>query len=139
MKNIFSKNIQTIPFKTNLDASVSSRELRHYKKIALRQGTWFKTLSRLERGIIDLTVKYVENVKSQKLAKIVTAIITKLQSAMETAADRFVRTIGLPLARKNSNIAVSWGNLSASEWAENRTYAQFLTLNALNGGGSVWL
>jgi len=101
----------------------------------LRQGTWFKTLSRLERGIIELTAKYVENIKSQKLAKVVTAIITKLQLAMETTADRFVRTIGLPLARKNSNIAVSWGNLSASEWAEDRAYARYLTLNVTNGGG----
>jgi hypothetical protein len=31
--------------------------LAEFKKTALRRGKWFKTLSRIERGIIDLTVK----------------------------------------------------------------------------------
>ncbi len=127
---MFSRNIQTILFKTNFEAAVSSRELGLYKKIALRRGTWFKTLSRLERGIVDLTIKYVENIKSQKLAEIVMAIITKLQFAMETTVDKLARTIGLPLAQKNSNIAVRWGNLSAVKWADDRAYARYLALTA---------
>jgi hypothetical protein len=40
-----------------------------------------------------------------------------------------VRTIGLPLARKISEIAVSWGNLLASKWAEDRAFASFLVFN----------
>ena len=112
---------------------VSAGKLAEFKKAALRRGTWFRALSRIERGIIDLTVKYVENIKSEKLAKVVTAIIAKLQLAMETIADRLVRTIGLPLARKNSSIAVSWGNLSASKWAEDCAYARYLTLSVANG------
>ena len=92
--NVFSKKEQTFHFKTNF--SVTSKNLRQYKKTALRQGTWFRT---------------------------------------ETITDKLMRTVGLPLARKNSNIAVSWGNLSASEWAEDRTYARYLTLNTTNGGG----
>jgi len=80
-------------------------------------------------------MKYVENIRSQKLAKVVTAIIEKLQLAIETTADRLVRTIGLPLARKNGNIAVGWGNLSASKWADDRAYARYLTLSVINGSG----
>jgi len=129
--NAFSKKEQSLHSKTIFN--IPSRNLRQYKKTALRQGTWFRILSRIERGIIDLTAKYIETIRSEKLAKIVTAIIEKLQHATETIADKLMSTVGLPLARKNSNIAVSWGNLSASKWAEDRVYARYLTLNAYKG------
>jgi hypothetical protein len=103
--------------------------LTQTKKLALRQGIWFRILSRIERGVIDLTVKYVNNIKSAKLAKVVTAIMEKLQSAMESIVDKLVRTVGLPLARKISNIAVSWGNNLASRWADDRSFARFLVVN----------
>ena len=106
----------------------SIQELAEAKKIALRYGHWFRTLNRVERGIIDLTVRYVDNVKSAKLAKVLTAIMDKLHFAMESTLDKMVRTIGLPLARKISDLAVSWGNRIASKWAEDRTFAKFLVL-----------
>jgi hypothetical protein len=115
--------------KRELAGSPSVGMLAQAKKLALRRGVWFKTLNRVERGAIDLTVKYVDSVKSQKLAKLLTAIISKLQSAMESVVDKLVRTIGLPLARKISNIAVSWGNRLASVWACDRSFARFLVVN----------
>ena len=77
------------------------RELAEARKIALRRRVWFKLLNRVERGIIDLTVKYVNTIKSIKLAKALTAIIDKLHSAIESTVDRLVRTIGLPFSSKN--------------------------------------
>jgi hypothetical protein len=109
--------------------SISVAKLADAKKIALRRGFWFRSLSRVERGIIDLTVRYVDNIKSLKLAKVVTAIIGKLQYAMESSLDKLVRTIGLPLARKISNIAVSWGNCLATLWADDPVFARFLVIN----------
>lgn len=108
---------------------VSAGKLVEFKKAALRRGVWFRALSRVERGVIDLTVKCVDSIKSEKLTKVVTVIIDKLQLAMEGMADQLVRTIGLPLARKISNIAVSWGNLSASKWAEDCAFARYLALS----------
>jgi hypothetical protein len=105
------------------------RVLAEAKKIALRKRVWFKLLNRVERGIIDLTVKYVNTIKSRKLAIVVTAIISKLQSATENTVDRLVRTIGLPLTRKISNIAINWGNHLASKWADDCSFAKFLVLN----------
>lgn len=104
--------------------------LAEAKRVALRRGVWFRTLSRVERGIIDLTVRYVDSVKSAKLAKVLTAIMDKLQSAMESTVDKLVRTVGLPLAQKISAIAVSWGNRLASKWAEDLAFARFLMLNS---------
>jgi hypothetical protein len=108
---------------------LSVRKLAETKKVALRRKVWFKSLSRVERGIIDLTVRYVESIKSSKLAQIVTAIVEKLQLSMETIAQKMVRTVGLPLARKISDIAVSWGNHLAKLWAKDRSFARFLVIN----------
>ena len=102
--------------------------LAQTRKLALRRGVWFKTLSRVERGMIDLTLQCVDRIKSGKLAKLLTAITDKLQSAMESIFDRRVRTIGVPLAQKISRIAVGWGNLSAKSWASDLLFAFFLTM-----------
>ncbi|MGD0644423.1 MAG: hypothetical protein ABSA75_05910 [Candidatus Bathyarchaeia archaeon] len=111
------------------DSFLSVGLLVQAKQFALRRGVWFRTLSRVERGILDLTVQCVDCIKSGKLAKLLTAIVDKLQSAMENIVDRLVRNFGLPLARKISNIAISWGNRLASMWADDRSFARFLVVN----------
>ena len=110
-------------------SSLSIRKLNDTKKHALRRGVWFKALTRIERGIIDLTVKYVDNIKSAKLAKVLTAIIEKLQATTENTLDKLVRTIGLALTQKISKIAVNWGNCLASMWANDPHFARFLAVN----------
>ena len=109
--------------------SISIAKLVDAKKTAIRRGVWFRSLNRVERGILDLTVKCVDYIKSARLAKLLEAITNKLQQALENKTDRLARTIGLPLARKISDLAVSWGNLSASKWAEDRAFARFLAFD----------
>ena len=109
--------------------SLSIKTLNETKKHALRRGLWFQALNRIERGIIDLTVKYVDNIKSAKLAKVLTAILVKLQTTTESMIDRLVRTIGLSLTQKISNIAISWGNHLATSWANDFAFARFLVVN----------
>jgi len=111
------------------DSPPSVGAIAEAKKLALRHRVWFRTLRRVERGIIDLTVKYVDNIKSVMLAKVLTAIMEKLQSAVESIVDRLVRTVGLPLAQKISDIAVSWGNHLAAKWAYDLAFAKFLVVN----------
>jgi len=113
---------------SNSCSSLSIRRLSEFKKTALRRGVWFRSLNRVERGIIDLTVRYVDNIKSAKLAKVLTAILVKLQTTTESMIDKLVRTIGLPLTRKISNIAVGWGNHLASLWANDSAFARFLVV-----------
>jgi hypothetical protein len=112
--------------KAHSGMTISTKKLAEAKKAALRRGVWFRTLNRVERALINLTVRYVDNIKSSKLAKVVTAIIEKLQTTIESMADKLVRTIGLPLARKISSIAVNWGNYSACKWAEDLAFARYL-------------
>lgn len=100
------------------------------KQLALRRKVWFRSLSRLERGILDLTIRYVDSVKSTLLAKVLTAVLEKLQLATENVADRLVRLIGFPLAKKASQIATSWGNMSALAWAKDAGFARYLAFNS---------
>lgn len=108
--------------------SPSVEVLIQAKKLALRRGVWFKVLSRVERGVMDLTVKCVDSVKSRRLAKLLTAIMCKLESAVESVVDSLVRTVGLPLARRISSIAVGWGNRFASLWGSDGCFARFLVV-----------
>ena len=114
--------------KRDNESLISFKAITEARKLALRHGVWFRSLNRVERGIIDLTVRYVDSIKSTKLAKVLMAIIEKLQATTETMLDKLVRTIGLPLALKMSNIALSWGNSLATKWAQDRSYAKYLAL-----------
>jgi hypothetical protein len=109
---------------------LSIGKLFEFKKIALRRGIWFRALSRIERGIVDLTMHYVDDIKSKKLAKVLTAIMEKIRQATENSVDRWVRTIGLLLAQNVSEIAVSWGNLSAAAWANDIGFARYLAFTS---------
>ena len=107
---------------------LSISKLLEKKKVALRQGLWFRALNRVERGILDLTVKYVDCIRSSKLAKVLTAIMEKLKLASESTAERITRTIGIPLAQKMSAAAVNWGNRSALAWAKDLGFARYLAI-----------
>jgi hypothetical protein len=107
---------------------LSVGRLADAKKAAFRRGVWFRVLSRVERGVVDLTMRYVDDIKSAMLAKVLTAILDKLQLAMESMVDRLVRTVGVSLAQKMSGLAVGWGNCSASAWALDRGFARYLAL-----------
>ena len=55
--------------------SASIAQIAFSKKAALRHGVWFRALSRVERGILDLTTRYVVRIRSPTLANVVTAIL----------------------------------------------------------------
>ena len=118
--------------KLKLGDSISVGMLAEAKKRALRRGFWFRTLNRVERAIIDLTIQCVASIKSQKLAKLLEAITNKLQTSSESIVDRLVRTIGVPLARKMSTVATLWGNNSAKSWASELSFAAFLAVMNTN-------
>lgn len=102
------------------------------KLLAQRQRVWYRALNHLERGIIDLTVRYVDSIKSSTLAKVITAIIDKLETAMQSKVDRLTRQVGIVLAQKAANIAASWGNRNAQTWGDDLAFARYLAVMNLN-------
>ncbi len=104
------------------------RKLADAKRAAFRRRVWFRVLSRVDRAIVDLTIRCVDDVKSQRLAKVLMAIMEKLQLAMECIVDRMVRYFGSAQARKVSEIGVLLGHPSAKKWAVDIKFARFLAV-----------
>jgi len=111
---------------------ISVGRLVEARRRALRGGTWFRVLDRVERAIIGLTIKCVDRIRSPVLARIVTATLIKLRLATESQVRRMVRTLGRSMAQKVSRIARGWGNRSARQWAEDRGFIQFLAILEIN-------
>jgi hypothetical protein len=115
--------------------ALSVKKLFEAKRSALRHGIWYRALNKLERGVVDLTVRYVNDVKSTKLAQVLTAIIQKLQVAAESIVDKMVKSIGFAQAKKISEIASRLGNRSACAWAGDSKFARYLAVMHMNGTG----
>ena len=99
---------------------------------ALRRGLWFKTLNRLERAGVDLTLKVVDKVRSSVLTKMLTSIVAKLSEALEGRVARTMREVGYSLAQQISRIAQEWGNKSGVKWQADHGFIQYLAVMCLN-------
>ena len=109
-------------------------DLVRLKCRALRRGVWFRALSRIERGLIDLAIVTVRKVRSFVLARSVAIVVEKLVDTIESNVQRRIRSVGLPLARKLSAIGRKWGNKSAVRWTTDLRFAMFLAVCAYESG-----
>ena len=102
-----------------LDSPLTGRKLAGMKLRALRRRVWFRVLDRVERGLLDLTIRWVDNVRSGRLTETLLRILAKLARAMEQGMAR-VLVIGRELALRASVLAVRWGNVDAYSWRLDR-------------------
>lgn len=109
-------------------AALSRSELVKLRVKARRRGIWFRSLSRVERGLMDLSIKLVERVRSLVLARSLTCVVEKLLGAMESEVARLMRTVGRQLARRLSEVAQGWGNQVARLWASDLGFVQYLAV-----------
>jgi len=112
--------------------SLSKDELIRMKTKAIRRRVWFRTLTMSERAQIDLTIKFVQKVRSLLLTRVLVSILKKLTDVFESRVARAIRNIGRGLAERISRIARSWGNKSAAEWTKDRGFTQYLTIMWMN-------
>jgi hypothetical protein len=98
-----------------LDSPLTGRKLAGVKTRALRKRVWYRVLDRVERGLLDLTIRWVDNVRSGRLTEMLLRILVKLARAMEQGMAR-VLAVGRGLALRASVLAVGWGNGQAYAW-----------------------
>jgi hypothetical protein len=115
--------------------TLRKEKLLKLKLKAIRCGVWFRALSRIDRVLVDLTIKVADRVRSFTLAKILFSVVRKLEDAFEGRVFRVLRDVGLPLARKLSLFAQNWGNSFAKNWASDTSFARFLAIMHLNNPG----
>ena len=98
-----------------LDSPLTGRILAGLKTRALRKRVWYRALNRVERGLLDLTIRWVDNVRSGRMTETLLRILLKLARAMEQGMER-VLAVGRVLAERASTLAVNWGYRQAHTW-----------------------
>ncbi len=58
--------------------------LARFRTRALRQQVWFRALDHLERGLVDLTMRWVDQVKRGRLRRVLMEILAKLVRVLDT-------------------------------------------------------
>lgn len=101
-------------------------QLMKLKFKAVRAGIWFKALPRIDRVLVDLTIKVAENIRSVSLAKSIFAVFSKLKDLLESNIVKSLESVGRPLAGKISLLVQKWGNCSAKNWANDLSFVFFL-------------
>ena len=112
---------------------MTSDRLAFLKAKALRHRIWF-TLNRLERGVMDLTIRCVHEIKSKILALIIGRIVCKLLRILRSPFLAKVDRIGSRVAEIISRIAVNWGYTAASAWKHDRGFIRYL---GVHGGSTI--
>ena len=111
---------------------LASDELARIRLMAIRRGVWFKVLSRLERGLVDLSLKVTREIRSKILVRAICSIVKKLLEALESKVKLLMHQMGVPLAKKISQIAQNWGNKTAHAWANDLGFIRYLTIIKVN-------
>lgn len=120
------------PSEETLGFRLTRETLARTRRKALRQRCWHKALSRLERGLVDLTIRCVEEVKSSKLRKTLAEILAKLIQTFRPSYLDMVERVGRPLAACICQLARSWGNTGAAEWKDDTALIRYLGANSLS-------
>ena len=98
----------------------------------MRAGVWFRALPRIDRVLVDLTIKVASNIRSATLAKNLLAVTRKLEGLLENSLLRAFREVGVRLAQKLSSVAKKWGNTFAETWASDVSFVRFLAVMYIN-------
>jgi hypothetical protein len=111
---------------------LSKGQLVKLKLKAMRAGVWYRALPRIDRVLVDLTIKVADTIRSPHLARSILSVAGKLEGLLESKLQRAIREIGLPIAHKLSVFAQKWGNLAAEKWASDEGFARYWAAIKLN-------
>lgn len=114
-----------VPDNNNTSFFPDKKQLVNLKTKAIRSGVWFKALQRIDRVLLDLTIRVVDNIRSAKLARSINMVSRKLEDAIKNNFSNHLRRIGFFFAQKTSSTAQKLGNESAKVWALDSSFAVF--------------
>jgi hypothetical protein len=129
----FNLTVPTTTFQNNTSGFLGKTQLVKIKLKAIRAGVWFRALSRIDRVLVDLTIRVAQTIRSPSLAKCILSVTRKLEGLLESKLARAIKEIGFPLACKLSLFAQKWGNRDAQEWTKDMGFVRYLAVMKLNG------
>lgn len=106
----------------------SQEFLEGVRRKALRRGVWYTALDRVERGILTITIRVVDVVRSRALGVELVKIVKKLRDATRSGFVRRMEEFGLRRVREVARKAVEWGYDAARSWASDSGFVRYLTL-----------
>ena len=112
---------------------IGKEQLQKLRLSAMRAGVWFRALPRIDRVLVDLTIKVAQTIRSPFLASSILSVARKLEGLLESKFARAIREVGFPLASKLGMLARKWGNKAARSWAGDEAFARYLAVMKLNG------
>ena len=116
----------------NILSLLTKAQLVKLRLTAIRAGVWFRALPRIDRVLVDLTIRVASRIRSATLAKNILTVTRKLEWLLESNLARAFRGIAIQLAQKLSLIAQKWGNTSAKRWASDVSFLNFLAVMHIN-------
>jgi hypothetical protein len=123
--------VQTV-MQNNTSTPLNRIQLMKLRIKAMRAGVWFRALPRIDRVLVDLTIKVTDNIRSAHLAKCIFAVVGKLEGLLESSVMKSLKLVGRSLAEKISSIAQKLGNSSAKSWVDDSSFAFFLAVMHTN-------
>jgi hypothetical protein len=102
---------------------------------ALRTGVWFSNLSRVERAIVNLTIKCVEEIHSDVLAKTISDIVGKILTSLPQNFVSEAQRVGREIAETLCTAGQKWHSSQATRWKCDIRFHRFLGVNKLNEAG----
>ena len=115
----FSKKLPERPITREVLIGIKTR--------GLRRRIWYWALDRMERGLVDLTIRWVDKVRSGPMTETLMRILEKLAEALETGMGKVLGK-GRVLAARASELAVKWGNVSAYSWRYEQGFCRAIGL-----------
>ena len=73
---------------------LDKRQLVVLKRRAMRAGVWFKRLPRIDRVLVDLTIRVAKSIRSVMLADSLLSVARKLEDLLESRICKFIRREG---------------------------------------------
>src|SRR2546426_4727852 len=113
-----------------LEAPITREVLVGLKTRGLRWRVWYWALDRMERGLVDLTIRWVDKVRSRRMTETLMRILEKLAQALQTGMGRVLGR-GRVQAARASELAVGWGNGSAFYWRLGKGFLRTLVVRLL--------
>jgi hypothetical protein len=123
--------VQTV-MQNNTSSLPNRTQLMQLRIKAMRAGVWFRALPRIDRVLVELTIKVADTIRSTYLAKSIFAVVSKLEELLESSILTSLKLIGRPIAEKLSSMAQKWGNISAKNWAADSSFVFFLAVMHTN-------
>ena len=96
---------------------------------AMRKGVWYRALDRLERGILSLASRVVDEVSDSVLGVELVKIIAKIRDATVSRFVRHMKTFGMARTRE---VVAQAKILAGLEWSADGGFARYLAFLDFN-------